>query len=201
MRFLVLPGYGDSGSRHWQTLWEKRDPEFRRVKQRDWDNPDRAEWTGVLARTIADYPGDITLVAHSLSCLLVSHWCMQSQTRAQGRVRAAMLVAPVDPAGPSFPATATGFVPVPMVPLPFPTLVVASTNDPFAGVAWSVAAAQAWGSRCEIIGAKGHINADSGLGDWPEGLGLLYGLVRHAESLRAPGGSADWGIAPPSPRP
>jgi predicted alpha/beta hydrolase family esterase len=174
------------------------DPAFRRVEQRDWGYPDRADWTGVLSRTIAEYPGDIVLVAHSLACLLVSHWCQVSLARSQGRVRAALLVAPVDPAGPAFPQTATGFAPVPMTPLPFPSLVVASTNDPYGSVAWSMAAAQAWGSRCEIIGAKGHINAESELGDWPEGMGLLYGLVRSAESARDAGGSSDWKTAPPA---
>lgn len=198
MRFLVLPGLGSSGPHHWQTLWEKLDPGFRRVEQRDWEHPDLTEWAGALSRTIADYPGDIALVAHSMACLLVPHWCQISQSRSQGRVRAAFLVAPADPAGQAFPATATGFAPLPMHPLPFPSLIVASTNDPFASVGFAVGAAQAWGSRCEIIGAKGHINADSGLGDWPEGMGLLYGLVRHAESLRDAGGSSDWKIAPPS---
>lgn len=196
MRFLVLPGFGSSGPHHWQTLWEARDPQFRRVEQRDWEHPDRAEWTGVLSRTIADYPGDIILVAHSMSCLIVPHWCQASLSRAQGRVRAAMLVAPPDPSTPAFPPGATGFTPLPMLSLPFPSLVVASTNDVYGSVAWSVAISQAWGSRCEIIGAKGHINAESDLGDWPEGMGLLYGLVRHAESLRDAGGTSDWKAAP-----
>ena len=193
MRFLVLPGYGGSGPRHWQTLWEKRDPkQFKRVNQRDWDHPDRAEWVGALGRTIADYPGDMILVAHSLACLLVPHWTQTSQARMRGRVRAALLVAPADPAGPAFPQSATGFAPLPMFPLPFPSLVVASTNDPYASIAFAAGAAQAWGSSCEIVGAKGHINVDSDLGDWPEGMGLLYGLVRNAEAARDAASQTDW---------
>lgn len=180
MRFLVLPGYGDSGPRHWQTLWERRHPEFKRVKQRDWDHPDRAEWVGVLGRTIADYHGDMVLVAHSLACLLVAHWTQASQPRMLGRVRAAFLVAPVDPAGPAFPPSVTGFSPVPQFPLPFPSLVVASTNDPYASLGYAAGLAQAWGGRCEIAGAKGHLNADSDLGDWPEGWALLQSLLRQA---------------------
>jgi predicted alpha/beta hydrolase family esterase len=189
MRFLVLPGFGDSGPRHWQTLWEKRDPRFKRVKQRDWDHPDRAEWVGALGRTIADYPGDMVLVAHSLACLLVAHWTQASQPRMRGRVRAAFLVAPVDPGGPAFPPAATGFAPVPVFPLPFPSLVVASTNDPYAKVAYAAGLAQAWGSRCEIVGPKGHLNADSDLGEWPEGQGLLESLLLQA------------GLAPERPSP
>jgi predicted alpha/beta hydrolase family esterase len=190
MRFLILPGFGDSGPHHWQTLWEKRDPRFKRVKQRDWDHPDRVEWVGALGRAIADYPGDMVLVAHSLACLLVAHWTLASQPRMRGRVRAAFLVAPVDPNGPAFPADATGFAPVPLFPLPFPSVVVASTNDPYSGVGYAAGLAQAWGSRCEIAGAKGHLNAESGLGDWPEGLALLESLVREVGPMREGPGPA-----------
>ena len=192
MRFLILPGYGSSGPHHWQSRWEKSDPAFKRVEQRDWNHPDCQEWVGAMKRSIADIPGDIILVAHSLACLMVAHWTHASQLRMRGRVLGALLVAPVDPSRPEFPAVATGFAPFPAMPLPFPSLVVASTNDPFASVNFSVSTAQAWGGRCEIIGPKGHINAESDLGEWPEGLGLLYGLVRDAEGKRDAGGSADW---------
>lgn len=40
-RVLILPGRGNSGEKHWQSVWEKRDPQLRRVQQREWDNPDR----------------------------------------------------------------------------------------------------------------------------------------------------------------
>jgi predicted alpha/beta hydrolase family esterase len=89
-------------------------------------------------------------------------------------------VAPVDPESPAFPAAATGFAPFPLFPLPFPSVVVASTNDPYASVAYAAGLAQAWGSRCEIAGAKGHLNAESGLGDWPEGWDLLTALARQS---------------------
>jgi uncharacterized protein len=186
MQFLVLPGYADSGPRHWQTNWEKRDPRFKRVKQRDWNYPDRAEWVGALGRAIADHPGDMILVAHSLACLLVAHWTQSSQPRMRGRIRGAFLVAPIDPASPAFPAEATGFVPVPRHPLPFPSVVVASTNDPYASVAYAAGLAQAWGSRCEIAGPKGHLNAESDLGDWPEGWELLNALVGGSDASGGP---------------
>ena len=192
MRFLIIPGYGSSGPQHWQTRWEKSDPAFKRVEQRDWLAPDRAEWVAVLERAVADIPGPIILIAHSLACLMVAHWAQTSQPRVRDRVLGALLVSPVDPTGPEFPASAVGFGPVPAAPLPFASQIVVSTNDPYASVNFSVSLAQAWGGRCEIIGAKGHINAESDLGEWPEGLGLLYGLVRYAEARRDAGGSADW---------
>lgn len=188
MDFLILPGIGDSGPSHWQSLWENRDPRFKRVKQRDWDHPDRAEWVGALARTVAAHPGDMILVAHSLACLMVAHWTQASQPRMRGRVRGALLVAPVDPGSPAFPAEAVGFAPVPLLPLPFPSVVVASTNDPYGSVAYAAKVAQAWGSRCEIAGPKGHLNAGSGLGDWPEGWEILSALARQTGADTASAG-------------
>ncbi|OYU42993.1 MAG: alpha/beta hydrolase, partial [Burkholderiales bacterium PBB4] len=41
--------------------------------------------------------------------------------------------------------------------------------------------AHSWGSRFVNYGARGHINADSGLGDWPEGLQFLEQLQRPKE--------------------
>ena len=124
MRFLVLPGYGSSGPQHWQSRWEKSDPAFKRLEQRDWDHPDCSEWVSVLKRSLTEIPGDIVLVAHSLACLMVAHWAQATQSRMRGRILAGMLVAPVDPSGPEFPASAVGFAPIPVAPFPFPTLVV-----------------------------------------------------------------------------
>jgi predicted alpha/beta hydrolase family esterase len=195
-RFLTLPGYGDSGPAHWQTFWEKQDPDYRRVPLGDWERPARDEWVARLDQAVSGSEGEIFLVAHSLGCLAAAHWAASTSThaakvKAKAKVKAAFLVAPPDPEGRTFPAAAMGFTPLPMGPLPFPSLVVASTNDPYASVEFSLRCSQAWGSRFEVVGPQGHINAESGLGAWPEGLGLLYGLVRTAFAPDAPGGP-DW---------
>jgi predicted alpha/beta hydrolase family esterase len=170
---LILPGYGGSGPGHWQTLWERDDARFTRVEARDWEHPARAEWVENLEGAVrAAGPGTV-LVAHSLACLQVAHWAAATSLTA----RAALLVAPPDPAEPVFPATATGFAPVPMTPLPFPSLVVGSTDDPYASLDFTQACARAWGSRFASIGAAGHINAASGLGAWREGRELLGELL------------------------
>lgn len=176
--FLVLPGYNGSGPQHWQTLWEADHPGFRRVQQRDWDNPVQSEWSETLERAIAETPDEAVLIAHSLACLLVVHWAAQAAPATLSKVKAALFVAPVDPAGPAFPKQAVGFSPVPKTRLPFRSLVVASTNDPFGSVEYSLDCSQSWGSRFEVIGPKGHINGASGLGRWDEGFQLLTGLVR-----------------------
>lgn len=172
---LVLPGIGDSGPQHWQSRWEARNPAFRRVLQRDWDHPVCAEWSATLEQAAAASGADIVLVAHSLGSLLAAHWAIGTKQR----IKAALLVAVPDPAGPAFPAEAEGFT-VTRQRLPFPSIVVASRNDPYADLAWSRACAAAWGSELVDIGDAGHINAASGLGEWPQGQALLQRLIAGA---------------------
>ena len=167
---LVLPGYGDSGPGHWQSLWEAEDPACRRVVQRDWMLPRLEDWLDTLARHVAECEGPPVLVAHSLACSLVAHWV----TRSEGGVKGALLVAPADVDSPAHtPEEVRDFSPVPLVRFPFPSIVVASSDDPYVSLERAETFARAWGSRLVRIGAAGHINADSGHGEWPEGRRLL----------------------------
>lgn len=170
---LILPGIGNSGPGHWQTLWEHADPSFVRVEQDDWDRPLCADWVATLESAVSGTGPDIVLVAHSLGCTLVSHWARHTQQR----IRGALLVAPPDPEAPSFPAQASGFAPMPLVCLPFPSILVMSTDDPYGSPAFARTAAEAWGSRLVNLGGSGHINAQSGLGAWEEGLALYRQLA------------------------
>ncbi len=169
---LILPGIGNSGPQHWQTLWEQHHPDFQRVNQRDWIRPVCDEWVDVLDTAVSACPSAPVLVAHSLACLLVAHWASRSTRAIQG----ALLVAVPDPDAPAFPADARGFSPLPMRPLPFPSIVVASADDSFGSLAHAKHCAASWRSDFIEIGAAGHINADSGLGDWNEGYALLQRL-------------------------
>ncbi len=167
---LILPGLWDSGAQHWQTLWERKHPEFKRVTHRDWASPQRAEWVAELDAAIALCEGPPILVAHSLACALVAHW---AQSKSALRIAGAMLVAPSDVDAPGYPKEAVGFAPMPLGRLQFPSIVVASANDPYVSLDRARAFAAAWGSRLVEIGAAGHINGDSGHGAWPEGEALL----------------------------
>ncbi|WP_347260803.1 alpha/beta fold hydrolase [Rudaea sp.] len=169
---LLLPGCGDSGPAHWQSLWEAGNPSFRRVVQDDWMHPVRAAWQARLEEAVTQAGPGTVLVAHSLGCLLAAHWA----ARTRRRVRAALLVAVPDPAGPEFPSAATGFAQPPMRPLPFKSLVVASRDDAYGGVDHARRCADAWGAELIDIGSAGHINACSGLGAWPQGQALLRRL-------------------------
>lgn len=170
---LILPGIGNSGPEHWQSLWETANPSFVRVQQRDWDHPACVEWLDVLENSVACVGHNAVLVAHSLACVLVAHWAVRISLRIKG----ALLVASPNPDGPNFPKEAVGFSPLPLKPLTFPSIVVASTNDPYGSVEFAKSTASAWGSRFVSIGPVGHINSKSGLGEWNEGFSLLQQLA------------------------
>src|SRR4051812_20431874 len=100
-RVLILPGLYDSGPQHWQSRWEAEHPGFVRVRQRDWETPDRAEWVATLAAAIEASPEPAVLVAHSLACCLVAHWA--ATHGHESRVKSALLVAPSDVEAASYP--------------------------------------------------------------------------------------------------
>ena len=172
---LIVAGLWNSGPQHWQTHWEREYSKWERVAHRDWQKPDRDEWVAELDAAIAACEGRPILVAHSLGCMLVAQWAQWacSQAGSPLKIAGAFLVAPSDVEAPSYPAGANGFTPIPMQALPFPSLMVASTNDPYAAIDRSRAFARAWGSRLVEIGDAGHINADTGYGPWPEGERML----------------------------
>lgn len=172
-RILILPGIGNSGPEHWQTLWEKANPGFVRVQQRDWDRPFCKEWVERLEESVAAAGPNVVLVAHSLACVVVAHWAATTRRTIKG----ALLVAPPNPDAEYFPKAAVGFSPLPLTPLPFESIVVASTDDPYGNIEFAKPVASAWRSRFVNIGPAGHINAQSGLGEWREGWRLLQQLT------------------------
>ena len=173
---LILPGLSSSGPEHWQTLWEQSDPTCRRVEQAEWETPRCADWVSTLDDAVARSEESVVLVAHSSSCALVAHWARDASADNLARVRGALLVAPSDPEGPSFPEGPTGFAPIPMARLPFRSIVVASRDDQYVAMDRAREYAAAWGSELVDLGDAGHINAASGLGTWAVGYGLLQRL-------------------------
>ena len=171
MSVLILPGLHDSDAGHWQSRWEAQDQTLRRLRQDDWETPRCADWMATLDEAVERAGSEIVLVAHSLSCALVAHWAVVASPH---RVHGALLVAPADPLG--IPAGPQGFAPMPMQRFGFPSIVVASTTDPFVTIVGAAAFAAAWGSTFVNIGDAGHINTGSGFGEWPEGLVLLRRL-------------------------
>lgn len=174
---LVVPGWQNSGPRHWQTLWEQQNPIFLRVQQRDWEHPHRAWWMERITEEVKQSPAPIVFAAHSLGCIAVAHWSQTAPPDLAAKVKGALLVAPADVERKDSPVQIRDFLPVPKKLLPFPSIVVASNNDPFLTMDRAREIARTWGSRFVDVGAAGHVNGDSGLGDWPEGKRLLRLLI------------------------
>ena len=173
-RVFTVPGLGSSGPDHWQTYFEHALPDCTRIEQREWDVPDRAEWVARLEAALAGEDlSQVVLVAHSLGCATVAHWA----SKYGHRIKGALLVAPSDVETAHYAAfPTTGFAPMPVARLPFPSKVVCSQNDEWATPARARQFAEAWGSELVDIGEAGHINAASGYGAWPAGLALLEEL-------------------------
>jgi predicted alpha/beta hydrolase family esterase len=153
---------------HWQTIWERAHPEYLRVNQRDWNNPDLADWSAAIARELHAGDTPAILVAHSFGCLAA----VRSAAYAHGRIAAAMLVAPANPARFGIERELTA------VALPFPSVLVASCSDPWLSFDTAIDLGRHWGSNLLKLGDAGHINAESGHGAWPEGERLLFELQR-----------------------
>ncbi|MCB1467753.1 MAG: serine hydrolase family protein [Rhizobiaceae bacterium] len=168
--FITLPGIGGSGETHWQTHWEASDPRFTRFHPSDWEKPHLADWQEALELQIDNSPSPPVLVAHSLAGLLVAH----AAEMIAGRVMGAFLVAVPDPASAAFPAAAASFANPPRHRLPFPALIVASANDPYAAPGFVKERAEEWDAGFVEIGPCGHINGASGLGIWDQGR-MLFG--------------------------
>ena len=178
---IVLPGIGGSDQAHWQTIWEERNPAMIRFQPQSWHKPELPDWMTALDRTMAETKEPPFLLAHSIGCLLVVHWAAQKSRPIKG----ALLVAVPDPDGPQFPAEAISFRGVPTQPLPFPALVIASTNDPFGSLDYERQCAKAWEAGLVVAGELGHINSASGLNDWPQGMALFEAFRAGA---KCPGG-------------
>jgi serine hydrolase len=173
-RVLVIPGFGGSGPDHWQTLWEQKYG-YERVQQEDWDHPEPGAWMRRLDDAVNQSQEPAVLVAHSLGCALVALWAPKAPA---GRVVGALAVAPADVDSEMHtPDEVRCFSPLPLAPLPFPTIVVASRTDPYVRFARAQEMASGWGARLVDVGRLGHINADTDVRDWPDGHRLLEELL------------------------
>ena len=171
--YLIIPGYGNSGPEHWQTYFEKTLPGCLRIDQKSWDKPVMQDWVANIHAAVKQYdPATVILISHSMGGIAIAHWAGQYNIPIKG----AMLVAPPDLENPLQELPIENFTPIPAQKLPFPSVVVASTNDPWAAKERSMLFSQNWGSELIFIGDAGHINTDAGYTNWDEGLEILRSL-------------------------
>ncbi len=171
---LILPGWQNSGPDHWQSRWEHAHG-YARVEQHDWERPLRGDWISRLEDVLLGCDEPAIIVAHSLGCINVVAWA--SHSRNVHRVKAALLVAPPDVERDDLRQMLPSWSPVSLQPLPFPATVLASSNDPFCSPERARHFAAAWGAQLIDVGPHGHLNAESGLGDWSEAHARLVQLM------------------------
>jgi len=181
---LIIPGLHGSGPAHWQTWFETRVAGAQRVVQDNWSVAAIDQWSSRIGDAIDNAVGQVWLVAHSFGCLAA----VAAAANRADRVAGALLVAPANPerftsqglqpTGSSFSSDGNASresitEQIPHQSLGFPSIVVASSNDPWMRLTAASVWADRWGSQFECIGRGGHINIESGFGPWPHGLDLF----------------------------
>ena len=179
---LIVPGWTNAGPDHWQSRWQRNMKTARRIEQADWDRPRITDWVERIVAEVAVHTRPTVLVAHSCGVTAV----VKAAPRLVGsRIAGAFLVAPADfeiaaatDPDAAWMATEGGFAPIPMQRLPFPSRLIASSNDPVCPVERAQEIGAAWGSDVSVVANAGHINTASGHGPWPEGLLTFGGFLK-----------------------
>lgn len=179
--YLIVPGWQGSPAEHWQSHWQRVLPNSARVEQDDWMQPRQAAWVRGLEEAIARAPGPVILIGHSLGCVTIAHWATQASPALLERVRGALLVAPADVERAECPQPLRNFAPLPRQPLPFPSLLVASDNDPAASASSALQLAADWYAEATLLSGVGHINVKSGHRRWEQGFAWLYRLQQRID--------------------
>ncbi|WP_434034634.1 RBBP9/YdeN family alpha/beta hydrolase [Cupriavidus sp. a3] len=186
---LLVPGLRDHVAEHWQTLLQAQLPNARSVPPLEHDKLSRDARVAALDAALAEIDGPVVLVAHSAGVMITAHWAAHAAAHSAAenrrKIRGALLATPADletpmPAG--YPDTATlaqhGWLPIPRSPLPFPTILAASRNDPLATYPRAAEMASDWGSKLVDLGEVGHLNPAAGYGPWPRATALIDELLR-----------------------
>lgn len=177
---VIVPGLRDHVAEHWQTHLQAALPRAVTVPPLEQDKLSRAARVQALDAVLSKVQGPVLLAAHSAGCMIVAHWAQQCRRP----IRGALLAAPADlesplPAG--YPALDAlrehGWLPTPRAPLPFPSIVGASSNDPLGDYVRIQGLAHDWNSQLVNLGAVGHLNPVAGYGPWPQARTLIEQLL------------------------
>lgn len=176
---LIVPGLRDTVAQHWQTLLAERLRCVVSVPPMGREDLSCAARVAAIEAAAQAIDGPIVAVAHSAGCIMLAHWAQVSRRP----LWAALLAAPPDfetPMPEGYPTLdalhAGGWLPVPRKPLPFRSIVAASSNDPLGSFERVSALARDWDSELLPLGDVGHLNPASGYGDWPQAQDLIRRL-------------------------
>ena len=152
-RYITLPGYGNSDEKHWQTYFESKLPNSSRIQQESWEKPECSSWVNNIDEHVKN--GDIKnsiVITHSMGGIALAHWAVKFHRKIKG----ALIVAPPDLENPYKDYKLESFTPIPLQRLPFPSILVCSSNDHWASVERSAFFAEAWGSKLVTLKNAGH---------------------------------------------
>ncbi|MGL5285378.1 hypothetical protein SAMN05880558_10796 [Aeromonas sp. RU39B] len=173
-RVLLVPGLHNSGPEHWQSQWHQRFPTWQRLDGLPWDQPNLTIWSERLADVLAQSPEPVHLVAHSFGTLTA----VAASRLQPDKVASLFLAAPADP-------ERFGIVERRLSgSLPAPALLVASRSDPWMSFERASRWSRLWQTPLFDAGAVGHINVESGHGEWGDGLALLADLHGRQQRYR-----------------
>ncbi len=180
-KILLVPGLHNSGPDHWQSRWHQQFPQWQRMLGLPWDKPDLTVWSAKLASKLRSRRSRVHLVAHSFGALTA----IAAARLQPDKVSSILIVAPADPARFGIPDEAlAGSIKV-------SAQLIASRNDPW----MNFERAEYWSRQWQVplfdAGEVGHINAQSGHGEWSQGLNLLNTLHHRAEMVVDPV-STEW---------
>lgn len=181
-QILIISGEDIGSPAHWQSRWEARRDDCRRVDLGMWAAPHRNTWVNKLNLAIYRANGPVVLVAHDLGCVTVAWWAEYEQPAFCDPVVGALLVAPPDVDLPGRDERLARLGACPRKELPFPSYLAFSRSDTSCSYRTALGLARDWGSRFAEMSEIGHIDAQSNLGDWPEGERLLERLIARYSS-------------------
>lgn len=171
--YFTIPGYGGSGIDHWQSYFDQKLDHCYRIQQKSWTEAVMTDWVESIEQHLNNQDlSNTILITHSLGGIACLHWFQKYQKSVKG----VLIVAPPDLESPAEDLGIEGFMPIPQTQLPFPSIVVCSSNDKWMSVERSRHFARCWGSELVILDQAGHINGEAGFGPWNEGLDLLKKL-------------------------
>lgn len=177
VRLLIVPGLHGSGPDHWQSWLERAEPGAVRIALADWGHADLARWAAAIDEALQQHRAAAWVaVAHSFGCLALAHHAARGGRGWQG----ALLVAPADPARFGLDESLVG------QPLPAPSTLVVSRNDPWMAHADAVYFGRRWGSAVVEAGDAGHLNPASGHGPWPAARALVAEHVARVAARQRP---------------
>ncbi len=153
---LFVPGLSGEDPDHWMSRWQGRLKTARRIAS---DSDDISSLTSAVAAELAgEGIRPAILVGHGAGVHAIAQ---AARTGDVSRVRGAFLVNP---------STAWNLPAPSRDPLPFPSLMVVSRDDPYASFEEMQDIGFDWGAHIVDAGAVGRVDSSSGHGPWPEGL-------------------------------